>query len=128
MQAENTELLSVADRFFAALEADDVAAVTACYAADAQIWHNFDQIEMTVAQNAAVLREYFSNFPVRQYLQIRRGVLAPDRLIQQHVLRIGRAGEQTFDWPGCIILQIRNGAIQVLEEYVDLASLLQRMA
>jgi hypothetical protein len=86
MHAADNELLALAERFFAALEADDVEAVVACYGADARIWHNFDQIDMTRAQNAAALRDYFSRFPGRKYLQIRRGIVAPDRLIQQHVL------------------------------------------
>jgi ketosteroid isomerase-like protein len=128
MHAADIELLALAERLFTALEADDVDAVTACYGANARIWHNFDQVEMTCEQHAAGLRDYFTRFPGRKYLQIRRGIVAPDRLIQQHVLRLVRADGRTFDWPGCIVLQIRDQAIQVLEEYVDLASFLRKMS
>jgi ketosteroid isomerase-like protein len=128
MSAAATRLSAIADRFFTALEGNDVAAVVSCYAPDATLWHNFDQVKMTPAENAASLRDYFARFPARTYQDVRRGYLADDGVVQQHVLRLVRLDGRTFDWPGCIVLRVRNDKIQLLEEYVDLASFLQRMS
>ena len=59
---------------------------------------------------------------------MRRGYLADDGVVQQHVLHLVRLDGRAFDWPGCIVLRVRNDKIQLLEEYVDLASFLQRMS
>jgi len=128
MSAAASGVSALADRFFSALEGNDAAAVVSCYAPDATIWHNFDQVKMTPAENAASLRDYFTRFPVRTYKEVRRGYLADDGLVQQHVLHLVCLDGRHFDWPGCIVLRVRNEKIQLLEEYVDLSSFLQRMS
>lgn len=119
---------AVADRFVAALENGEVASLLSCYAKDAYIWHNFDEVVMTPAQNAvSVERDLFGNFPTREYLDIRRHIL-PGGLLQQHVLKLTRADGRSFAWPGCIIFEMVDGKITKLEEYVDLASFASAMA
>lgn len=115
------------DRFFSSIEAGDLEAVLTCYAPDAQIWHNFDQITMSPNENATQLRTFFNDFPTRRYLQVRRHHVPGPVILQQHVLRLVRADGRDFDWPGCIIFAIRDGKIGTLEEYVDLFSFVQRM-
>lgn len=121
------EFDALIDRFFASLEAGSVDGALACYAPDARIWHNFDQLTLSPSENAPQLRSYFNDFPTRRYLQVRRHHLGPV-ILQQHVLRLIRGDGRDFDWPGCIAFEIRDNKIASLEEYVDLSSFLQRMS
>jgi ketosteroid isomerase-like protein len=121
-----TEIDALLDRFFGSLEAGNVEGALACYAPDCGIWHNFDQITMDLSENARQLRAYFSDFPTRRYLEVRRHH-SPGSVVQQHVLRLIRADGRDFDWPGCIVFEIRDEHIVALKEYVDLSSFLTRM-
>jgi uncharacterized protein len=112
----------LADAFFAALEEGSVQKVLACYAPDARIWHNFDQVTLTPAENVAGLEQLFGGFPKRRYVDVRR-IAAPGGLVQQHVLQLERVDAVRIDWPGCIVFQMAGGRITSLEEYVDIASL-----
>jgi len=113
---------ALADRFFAALEAGSLADVLACYAPDAMIWHNFDQITVDPAGNVPGLEMLFANYPARSYEAVRR-IAMPGQLVQQYVLRLTRADGVILDWPGCIIFEMDDRGITRLDEYVDIASL-----
>jgi ketosteroid isomerase-like protein len=126
--AEADQFFAVADRFLGALESGDVEEVLSCYAADARIWHNFDQREMTPGESIRSFPEYFQSFPTRKYLNVRRHHLPRYGLVQQHTLRLVRADGRDFDWPGCIIFMITGSKIDLLEEYVDMSSITQRMS
>jgi ketosteroid isomerase-like protein len=125
MMAEFDPLI---DRFCNSLETGSVEDVLACYALDARIWHNFDQVPMSPSENASQLQSYFKDFPTRRYLQVRRRHMPGPVVLQQHVLRLIRADGRDFDWPGCIVFEIRDNKIASLEEYVDMSSFLQRMS
>jgi ketosteroid isomerase-like protein len=112
----------LADAFFDALERGSIADVTACFAPDATIWHNFDRITLTPQQNVAGLETLFTGFIHREYRDIRRQP-TPGGLVQQHVLRLTRSDGGVIDWPGCIVFDIAGGRITRLDEYVDIAQL-----
>jgi ketosteroid isomerase-like protein len=111
----------LADRFFAAIEAGDVESVASCYADDAVIWHNTDQVEQPKADNLAVLGWLVKNTVRREYREIRRSII-DGGFVQQHVLHIefddGRAGEL----PACLVVQVADDRITRLDEYIDGAS------
>jgi hypothetical protein len=73
-------------RFFAALEAGDIATLREIYAPDAVIWHNDDLIEQPVEENLRVLQGLHRVVSGLRY-DITRRVPAPDGVLQQHVLR-----------------------------------------
>jgi len=112
----------VVDAFIHALENGSVSGVIACYAPDARIWHNFDQIAMTSAESVASLETLFNNFVSRKYVEVRRHA-ARHALVQQHVLRLKTEEGRTIDWPGCIVFGFEDNLISRVDEYVDLASL-----
>jgi len=112
----------LADAFFGALEAGSVAGVLACYAPDARIWHNFDQLALTPEDSVPGLETLFGSFVSRRYVDVRRQATAGG-LVQQHILRLETAEGRVIDWPGCIVFDFRDGLIARLDEYVDLASL-----
>jgi ketosteroid isomerase-like protein len=124
----SAEANAVVDRFFASIEAGDADGVRRCYADNARVWHNFDQINMTPEQNVATLHDYFLDFPTRKYTQARRSYASSDVVIQQHVLHLVRKDGREVDWPGCIVFRLTGDKITELDEYVDLSSLMQKLA
>jgi ketosteroid isomerase-like protein len=116
------------DRFFRALEMGDVGGLLSCYAENARVWHNFDEVAMTPQQSIEQLKVFFENFTTREYVDVRRAQLPDGGLLQQHVLRMLRRDGRSIDWPGCIILKFEGAKIARLEEYVDMASFLQRLS
>lgn len=113
---------ALVERFLHALEKGDLAALNACFAPDAAIWHNFDQLTVTPEQNAPGNLFYFESFTKRDYDQ-RRIQILPSGAILQFVVSLAKADGRTFDWPGCIVFEMAGDKIVRLEEYVDLGSL-----
>jgi len=107
-------------RFFAALEAGDIDAVRAIYAPDALIWHNDDLVEQPVEDNLKVLAALHKVVSGLRYEIIRR-VPADDGVIQQHVLRGTLPGGQDVALHAAMYLQVRDGRVTRIEEYLDSA-------
>lgn len=108
-------------RFFAALEAGDIDTVRAIYAPDAVIWHNDDLIEQPVDENLKVLQGLHRAVSGLHYDIIRRAPAA-DGVLQQHVLRGRLANGAEVALPAAMYLQVRDGHITRIEEYLDSAS------
>lgn len=113
-------MLDLATRFFNALETGDAEGVRACYAPDAQIWHNFDQRYQSVDENLANLPWLADRLSDKQYDVVRREVLLTG-FLQQHVLRGTLNDGQAFAMPACVICTVVEGRITRLEEYLDTA-------
>ena len=112
-----SDALAIAETFFRAIEAGDVAAIRAIYAPDAVIWHNNDQLEQTVEENLRVLEWVARNLKNRQY-RVKRRVAIPGGFLQQHVLEAETANGP-FALPACIVVEIKDGRISRLDEYLD---------
>jgi len=110
----------LASRFFQALERGDVAAVGECYAPDAMIWHNYDQLEQALDANLRVLRWVVDNVAGLRYEDIRRVVL-DDGFVQQHVLRGTAPNGAPLEVPAMMRVMVADGRITRLEEYLDTA-------
>lgn len=113
-------LRSLCARFFDAVEAGDIDTVLDCYAADAVIWHNTDQLEIGPQENGQVLKGFVSRIADRVY-EDRRVVLFPGGFMQQHVLRGTRRDGVRVTLPACVICQVEDGKIVRLDEYMDSA-------
>ncbi len=111
----------LADRFFAAVSAGDAAALTEMYAPDARIWHNDKNSEETVAENLRVLRWLSRTVENLRYEDIRRYPL-PDGFAQQHVVRGHLPGHGPLEIPASLFVQVRDGRITRIDEYVDSAA------
>jgi uncharacterized protein len=107
-------------RFFAALEAGDIDTVREIYAPDAVIWHNDDLIEQPVEDNLKVLQGLHRAVSDLHYEIVRR-VPAPDGLLQQHVLRGRLPDGSDVALHAAMYLQVRDGHITRIEEYLDSA-------
>jgi uncharacterized protein len=110
----------IVSRFFAAIEAGDIETVRAIYAPEAVIWHNDDLVEQPVEDNLNVLRGLHRAVSGLRYDVIRRAPAA-DGVLQQHVLR-GRLPDGTeVELHAAMYLQVRDGHITRIEEYLDSA-------
>jgi ketosteroid isomerase-like protein len=116
-----TDVDAIADRLFTAIEAGDVDAVTALYADDAVIWHNFDGVEQTPEDNVKVLAWLTAKVTDLRYEDVRRTPLA-DGFVQQHVLRASTAAGR-LDVPCCLVVRVAEGRITRIDEYLDTAQL-----
>jgi ketosteroid isomerase-like protein len=117
------DLLAVADRLFAAIEAGDVDAVRDCYTDDVTIWHNFDQRDQSGPDNLATLAWMVGRLNDRRYEIVRRELLGDGgSLLQQHVLHgtVAATGARLV-MPAAMIITGRDGRISRLEEYLDTA-------
>jgi ketosteroid isomerase-like protein len=105
-------------RFFAALEGGDIDTLREIYAPDAVIWHNDDLIEQPVEENLKVLQGLHRAVSGLRYDIVRR-VPAPDGVLQQHVLRGQLPGGAEVELHAAMYLQVRDGHITRIEEYLD---------
>jgi uncharacterized protein len=107
-------------RFFAALEAGDIGTLPEIYAPDAVIWHNDDLIEQPVEENLKVLQGLHRAVSGLRYDIVRR-VPAPGGVLQQHVLRGQLPNGAEVELHAAMYLQVRDGRITRIEEYLDSA-------
>lgn len=122
-----SDAIALAERFFAAIEAGDIATVREIYAPDAEIWHNTDGVVQGRSDNVRTLGWIAANLRDVRYTQIRRS-RTDDGFVQQHVLvATNRAGARV-EVPACIVTIVRDGRITRLDEYLDSASVASIMA
>lgn len=114
------DYLDLAERFVGAIQSGDTAAVRACYAPDAKLWHNNDGVEQTVDQNMKVLDWFIRTLPDRNYRLVRREAL-PDGFMQQHVLEATLPDGTKWAMDACVVCRVKDGVITRLDEYLDSA-------
>jgi ketosteroid isomerase-like protein len=117
---DEDQILDFAERFVNAIQTGDVKAVRACYAPDAKLWHNTDDIEQTVDQNMAVLDWFIKTLPDRYYRVLYRAALK-DGFVQQHILEATLPDGTKWKMFACVVVRIENGVIVRLDEYLDSA-------
>jgi uncharacterized protein len=115
------EVLALAERLVQAIESADEAAITAIYAPDARIWHNFDNKEQSVEENLRVLRWMTRTLSKRHYRVLRREAF-PGGFVQQHILEGVLPDGQRFELAACLVCTVKDGRISRLDEYLDSAS------
>jgi len=114
------DMISLARRFVAAIQAKDGDAVRACYAPQARIWHNNDGKFQTVDENIKGVHWIHRVLANVQY-DVKRLVAIPGGFLQEHVLRGTLASGETFAMPACVICMVEDGVIVTLDEYLDSA-------
>ena len=123
MMTNESELAALAERMTRAYEQNDVDAITACYAPDAHIWHNFDEVEQTVEDQLAATRWLHEELEDINFEIVSRRFF-DGGYVQQYVVRgtLAKGGE-AFHMPTCMNVTVRDGRITRLEEYLDSAHL-----
>lgn len=115
-----TSNLELCEQFFAAITRGDIDAVAGFYAPNAVIWHNNDGIEMTPEQNLRALRWITKNMQDFRYEDVRRFDTGSG-FVQQHTTCGTTASGAAFSIPACVIVQVVDGRITRLDEYLDSA-------
>ena len=111
----------IADRLISAIEAGDREALGALYADDVVIWHNTDQVEMTKEETLASLDALAAMTRGRRCREVRRHLI-DGGFVQQHVLNLDW-GSGSGALPGCVVVQLRDGLISRIDEYLDGATI-----
>ena len=104
--------------FVGAIQSGDAETVRACYAPNAEIWHNNDGKVQTVDQNMKVLGWFMRVLKDRNY-RVTRLVALPDGFLQQHVLEATLPDGTPWKLDACVIVKMENGLITRLDEYLD---------
>lgn len=116
--APAADMLALADRFFAAIEAGDIDAVKAIYAPDATIWHNHDGKFETVERNLRTLAFMCGALSNRRY-DISRRYALPGGFAQEHTLTGKLPDGDAFSLSAAIFVDVKAGRISALREYFD---------
>ena len=116
-----SDVLDLAARFIDAVAAGDLDTVRSIYAPDAVIWHNNDGRETTVDENLRVLGWMATKVRDKRYGEIRRQE-TDNGYVQQHVLRGIAPNGESFEVAACLVVEVRDGRITRLDEYLDSAA------
>lgn len=108
----------MAQRFLDAITEGDIDAARACFAEDAEIWHNFDGITQTVDENLAMLGWMVAKAPVRDYV-IHRLEEIEGGYLQQHTLRVVMNDGTKAETEAIVIVGVRDGLIARIDEWLD---------
>lgn len=119
--SDDAEIRALAKRFFDCVEAGDIDGLVACYAPDAEIWHNTDEQIQGPEDNRKTLAGMVTRILDRVYDNRRVEVFAGG-FVQQHVLRGTRSHDGVrVALPACIVCAVTDGKITRLDEYFDSA-------
>ncbi|QKT13853.1 DUF4440 domain-containing protein [Rhodococcus sp. W8901] len=116
----------VADKFFAAVTAADVATLETLYSPDVVVWHNYDDIEQTRDESIRTLSWLARKAGPLEYVQIRR-LLLDDGFVQQHVVELNGVA-QGLRMPAMLRVYCDDKHIHRIDEYVDPGPLNVRLA
>lgn len=118
-EAEN--IRAMATQFFDSIEQGDVETMQNSFAPDAEIWHNTDELIVTVEQTVQTLSGMITRIENRRYAD-RRLTVFPGGFVQQHVVTGNRVHDDVeVRLPCAIICKVDNGKITRLDEYFDSA-------
>lgn len=108
------------DAMYAGLARGDIAAVAACFAPDARLWHSFDGIEQDAEAAAQGWAGLIAHSEARGIADVRRHPIE-NGLVQQHVFWLRTPGGVRKAWPVCLVVRLEGDRIARLEEYMDRA-------
>ena len=116
-------LPAVAQRFIDDITVGDADAARSCYAPDADIWHNFDDITQTVDDNIALMNAMTKRIADRRYV-IRRLEPIEGGYLQQHTLELVLPDGRELSTEAVAIVTVNDdGLISRIDEWLDPAPL-----
>lgn len=112
------QAIELAKHFIEAVERGDVATARACFADDAEIWHNFDNKIQSPDENMATLEWMIGKADTREY-RLQRLEEIPGGYLQQHILHIVDKAGRVLEMFACAVVSVKDGKITRIEEYID---------
>ncbi len=117
MSADDT--LAVVETLFAAIEAGDVELIREeVYTPETVVWHNYDGYAQPAEENLALLRQVVGAISDLRY-EVTRRSRVEGGVVQQHVLRGTTRTGKPFALPACMMIEVRDGRVVRIEEYLD---------
>lgn len=131
-ELSDNESLILADRFFSAIEDNDIATVESIYAPDALIWHNYDPLEaredtrlaQSVSDNLALLAALPQLIKDMRY-EVWHQEVTPSGFVRQHIINGLTLDDEPVRFPVCVVVEVAAGRIAKLYEYLDTTHLPQ---
>lgn len=120
--SETSAICELATRFFDAIETGNVQGVEACFASDAIVWHNFDDLEQHWTEIVPTLTGMIERISDRRYSN-RRLVPFEGGFVQQHLLSGVRKDGVRVSLTAALIAEVRNNRITRIDEYIDSAQI-----
>jgi uncharacterized protein len=114
-----TETLAAA--FIAAIEEGNISRLYELCSKDVVIWHNDDDREVPLDHVARILSWLSTHVRQLRYADVRRRVFAGGYLQQHTLTGIAPSGDD-LHVPACLVVQVANGLITRIEEYLDSAA------
>jgi ketosteroid isomerase-like protein len=120
----HSDLVALALNLISAAERGDGAETMALFNPDTVIWHNTDELTVSMADNLPASAVFATKVPNRRYEDVK---VTPfdGGYIQQHRLVGKTIDGETFSLPACAIMHVRNGKIIRIDEYFDSAPLIK---
>jgi ketosteroid isomerase-like protein len=112
---------NILDRFFGSMQPCDTATLRDCLTEDAIVWHSFDHLAMRVGDVVKSWEGMATTYTERGVTDVRRQQTATG-YVQQHLFVVRDKDGVRKAWPVCIVVQIRDGRIERLDEYIDLSA------
>lgn len=116
------ETRDLARRLMEGIAAGDVEAVGALYADDLVGWRNVDGRALDRRQMLKIVGFLGTRVKDLRYEEIRVQPTARG-YVQQHVLRATAPDGTPVEMPACLVVEIADGRIRRLDEYMDSAAL-----
>jgi len=114
------ETESLAARVIASIEGGDFDALASCFAPNAVIWHNDDDLEVGFERVRRVLGWLHQHVDNLHYTRVRRRATSGG-YVQQHVVEGDVRDGEALYMPACLIAEVTGGCIVRLDEYLDSA-------
>ena len=112
---------TILDRFFGSMQPCDTATLRDCLTKDAIVWHSFDRKAMRPDDVVKTWEGMEAAYPERGVTDVRRQQ-TPSGYVQQHLFVVrGKDGVRKA-WPVCVVVQVQDGRIARLDEYIDLSA------
>ncbi len=116
------DAIEVAQRLRDALTSGDVDAVGALYHDDMIGWRNIDGRELNRRQMLKIVAFLARDVKDLRYEEVRVAP-TPRGYVQQHVLRATAPDGRPVECPACLVVEVVDGQIHRLDEYMDAAAL-----
>jgi ketosteroid isomerase-like protein len=119
---ERPVLMDLALSVVRAAESGQGEEVAANFAPEAVIWHNTDEVTLTMTENFPPLVAFMTRVPERRSEDLRVTEFAGGFILQHRIVGTTDDGEP-FALPSCAVMRVQDGKIVSLDEYFDSAPL-----
>jgi ketosteroid isomerase-like protein len=119
---KHSAMRDVASRLLRAAEADGGADLMANFDPEAVIWHNTDEVTLTIEQNLSPSGVFASRFAECRYEDVRVTPFDGGFVLQHRMVGTTDDGSP-FSLAACAVTHVRNDRILSIDEYFDSAPL-----